>query len=65
MHSASLRIWHKELSVRQLLFLNFCSMDEWQLIGMDDVQAMKIHLCSWGKKSNDFQFHAFNTSVQQ
>jgi hypothetical protein len=25
-------------------------MDEWQLIGRDNVQAMKIHLCSREKK---------------
>ena len=55
--SVPLRIWHKTLTVRRLLFLNFCSLDEWQLIGRDNVRAMKIHLCS-SEKSNELQFHA-------
>jgi hypothetical protein len=48
-HSVPLRSWRKTLTVRRL-FLNFCSTDEWQLIGRDNVQAMKIHLCSRKKK---------------
>jgi hypothetical protein len=64
-HVAPLRSGHKTLTVRRLLFLNFCVMDEWQLIGRDNVQAMKIHLCSWGGKkamifSSTLQTHQCN-----